>query len=161
MAMKILSDDEYSQFEKEYNDLSNKENREEELSGDLRISLISSKISSATNGKESCTFWERAQWRTSSRTKCQKPSPISCEPVSLILSHILLDIKIWMLTGDKMETAENIAKSCKLIQGDMTVMRYSEALKDELKIKFHDNRDVFDKCVKARKKKVLELINLI
>lgn len=27
-----------------------------------------------------------------------------------------LDIKVWMLTGDKMETAENIAKSCNLIQ---------------------------------------------
>ena len=25
-------------------------------------------------------------------------------------------IKVWMLTGDKMETAENIAKSCNLIQ---------------------------------------------
>jgi len=25
------------------------------------------------------------------------------------------NIKIWMLTGDKLETAENIAKSCKLI----------------------------------------------
>ena len=26
-----------------------------------------------------------------------------------------LDISVWMLTGDKLETAENIAKSCKLI----------------------------------------------
>jgi P-type E1-E2 ATPase len=25
-------------------------------------------------------------------------------------------IKIWMLTGDKLETAENIAESCNLIQ---------------------------------------------
>lgn len=30
-----------------------------------------------------------------------------------------------MLTGDKLETAENIAKSCKLIQGDMNVLRIS------------------------------------
>ena len=28
------------------------------------------------------------------------------------------DIKVWMLTGDKLETAENIAKSCKLILND-------------------------------------------
>jgi magnesium-transporting ATPase (P-type) len=28
-----------------------------------------------------------------------------------------------MLTGDKMETAENIAKSCRLIQPDFTVLR--------------------------------------
>lgn len=32
MAMKVLSNDEYTAFEKEYNELSNKENREEELS---------------------------------------------------------------------------------------------------------------------------------
>jgi phospholipid-transporting ATPase len=31
-----------------------------------------------------------------------------------------------MLTGDKLETAENIAKSCRLIQGDFTVMRLAE-----------------------------------
>ena len=30
-----------------------------------------------------------------------------------------LDIKVWMLTGDKMETAENIAISCKLFTEDM------------------------------------------
>lgn len=34
-------------------------------------------------------------------------------------------IKIWMLTGDKLETAENIGHSCKLIQNDMVVWRIS------------------------------------
>jgi P-type E1-E2 ATPase len=29
---------------------------------------------------------------------------------------IRANIKVWMLTGDKLETAENIAKSCNLIQ---------------------------------------------
>ena len=62
-----------------------------------------------------------------------------------------------MLTGDKMETAENIAKSCRLIQGDMTVMRHSEIKEDELKNKFQDNREVYDKCVKEKKKKVISL----
>ena len=28
------------------------------------------------------------------------------------------DIKVWMLTGDKFETAENIAASCKLIDAN-------------------------------------------
>lgn len=28
-----------------------------------------------------------------------------------------------MLTGDKMETAENIAKSCRLIQSDFHILR--------------------------------------
>lgn len=29
-----------------------------------------------------------------------------------------------MLTGDKMETAENIAKSCNLIQSNFEILRY-------------------------------------
>jgi P-type E1-E2 ATPase len=34
-------------------------------------------------------------------------------------------IKIWMLTGDKLETAENIGYSCKLLKNDMTVWKIS------------------------------------
>jgi magnesium-transporting ATPase (P-type) len=34
-------------------------------------------------------------------------------------------IKIWMLTGDKLETAENIGFSCQLLQNDMTVWKIS------------------------------------
>lgn len=30
-----------------------------------------------------------------------------------------------MLTGDKMETAENIAKSCNLIQSSFEILKYS------------------------------------
>lgn len=30
-------------------------------------------------------------------------------------------IKIWMLTGDKLETAENIGESCKLLKKDMII----------------------------------------
>jgi P-type E1-E2 ATPase len=41
-------------------------------------------------------------------------------------------IKVWMLTGDKLETAENIARSCKLIQSDMEVMKFSENNKESL-----------------------------
>jgi len=32
-----------------------------------------------------------------------------------IADFIKANINVWMLTGDKMETAENIAKSCRLI----------------------------------------------
>ena len=35
----------------------------------------------------------------------------------------LADIKIWMLTGDKMDTAENIAKSCNLINDEIYLFR--------------------------------------
>jgi magnesium-transporting ATPase (P-type) len=38
-----------------------------------------------------------------------------------IQSFHLADIDIWMLTGDKMETAENIAKTCGLINPAMLV----------------------------------------
>ena len=34
-------------------------------------------------------------------------------------------IKIWMLTGDKLETAENIGYSCKLLTNEMTVYKIS------------------------------------
>lgn len=34
-------------------------------------------------------------------------------------------IKIWMLTGDKLETAENIGYSCRLLQKEMTVWKMS------------------------------------
>ena len=36
-------------------------------------------------------------------------------------------IKIWMLTGDKLETAENIAFSCQLFTQDMMIYRLSSA----------------------------------
>lgn len=41
-----------------------------------------------------------------------------------VLTLIIVDIKVWMLTGDKMETAENIAKSCNLIQDGFALIRY-------------------------------------
>jgi phospholipid-transporting ATPase len=44
------------------------------------------------------------------------------------------NIKVWMLTGDKLETAEGIAKSCRLIQGNMTVMRIAETTLDGKKV---------------------------
>lgn len=39
-----------------------------------------------------------------------------------------------MLTGDKLETAENIAKSCKLIQEEMGVMMIEDKDKEESKL---------------------------
>lgn len=43
------------------------------------------------------------------------------------------NIKVWMLTGDKMETAENIGMSCNLIQPDFKVVRYHPKNTDYLK----------------------------
>jgi len=41
------------------------------------------------------------------------------------------DIKIWMLTGDKLETALNIGYSCRLLSRDMLVLMVSASTKDE------------------------------
>lgn len=49
---------------------------------------------------------------------------------------IKANVKVWVLTGDKQETAIEIGKSCKLIQPDMQVEILSrpdiESLDDEL-----------------------------
>jgi magnesium-transporting ATPase (P-type) len=39
-----------------------------------------------------------------------------------IRDFLKANIKVWMLTGDKLETAENIGYSCKLIQNDFEKM---------------------------------------
>lgn len=41
------------------------------------------------------------------------------------------DIRIWVLTGDKQETAIEIGKSCKLIQESMEVIILSSKTRDE------------------------------
>ena len=50
-------------------------------------------------------------------------------------------IKIWVLTGDRQETAINIGMSCKLISEDMTLLivneESSEATRDNLSKKLH------------------------
>lgn len=43
---------------------------------------------------------------------------------------IRANIKIWMLTGDKLETAENIAMSCNLIQPSFEVIKFAPAAKN-------------------------------
>ena len=56
-------------------------------------------------------------------------------------------MRVWMLTGDKLDTAKNIAFSCKLFKKEMKIMEIkehatSEELKSELTIKLNDK--VFD-----------------
>ena len=50
---------------------------------------------------------------------------------TLIEAHI----KVWVLTGDKQETAIEIGKSCKLIQEDMTLIILSSATEEEFRDK--------------------------
>lgn len=47
------------------------------------------------------------------------------------------DIKIWVLTGDKQETAVEIGKACKLIQKDMDLLNLSSINQEEFKTKLN------------------------
>lgn len=41
---------------------------------------------------------------------------------AVLRDFLKANINVWMLTGDKLETAENIARSCNLISSEMGVM---------------------------------------
>lgn len=54
----------------------------------------------------------------------------------VIDSFVSIGIKVWMLTGDKYETAKNIAYSCKLFQNNMKIFEIEQNItKSELKKK--------------------------
>jgi len=56
--------------------------------------------------------------------------------VDKIINDIMITgMRVWMLTGDKLDTAKNIAISCKLFKNDMKIMEIKEhATNEELKI---------------------------
>jgi len=60
-----------------------------------------------------------------------------------------------MLTGDKLETAENIAQSCRLITGEMNVMRISAKSPESIRKKLKQNKEIFDLCIKEERKRAL------
>jgi phospholipid-translocating ATPase len=67
----------------------------------------------------------------------------------VIDSFVSIGIKIWMLTGDKYETAKNIAFSCKLFQHNMSIFEVGEyetkkELKKRLRQICNDNKEYFD-----------------
>jgi len=55
-----------------------------------------------------------------------------------IAKLIEANIKVWVLTGDKQETAIEIGKSCKLVQEDMTLIILSSATEEEFRDKLLD-----------------------
>ena len=65
--------------------------------------------------------------------------------VGEIINDIMITgIRVWMLTGDKLDTAKNIAISCKLFKEDMKIMEIKEhatvdRLKSQLKVMLNDN----------------------
>ena len=58
-----------------------------------------------------------------------------------------------MLTGDKLETAENIAHSCRLITGEMHVMRTFGKTPEDVFAKLRSNKEEFNLCVSENRKK--------
>lgn len=48
-----------------------------------------------------------------------------------------------MLTGDKLETAENIGKSCKLITPDMSILRMCQASLEDVSKYMDESLDIF------------------
>jgi phospholipid-translocating P-type ATPase (flippase) len=65
------------------------------------------------------------------------------------------DVKVWMLTGDKLETAENIGYSCKLIQSDFEKLYIYE--NDDLQKKYDEHSQAI-KQFKAAGKRISLLV---
>lgn len=63
------------------------------------------------------------------------------------------DIKVWMLTGDKLETAENIGRSCNLIQDSFAVMKVNHKEKEGLEEKMAELVEMTKNYVKIKKPK--------
>ena len=55
-----------------------------------------------------------------------------------IATLIKANIKVWVLTGDKQETAIEIGKSCKLIQPDMSLEILTSQTEDDFRDKLLD-----------------------
>lgn len=76
--------------------------------------------------------------------------------VAITISKLMqADVKFFMLTGDKLETAIEIAKSCQVIQDDMKVIvlgkKQKESLEDFLRNYVDENKIEIGKEVKSLK----------
>ena len=113
IAMKILSENEYKAFLKEYNEAMMSLDEKDEM-----VSIACDKI-------EKNLFLIGT---TIVEDKLQEKVPETIRDLRLA------QIKVWMLTGDKMNTAYNIGLSCNLINKEMKIfsIRGIEPKKDEL-----------------------------
>ena len=102
VAMKVLSESEYESFAREVKEASTSLENKEEL------------LAQAYEKVENNLYIIGA---TIVEDKLQDNVPETIRDLRLA------NIKIWMLTGDKMDTAENIAKSCNLINQEITLFR--------------------------------------
>lgn len=80
---------------------------------------------------------------------------------AVLNKFILTGIKVWMLTGDKIDTAKSIAFSCKLITHEFNLFELSENLSyDEISKCLTDNLEIIcnDKLSNTKIKKKFALI---
>ncbi|EGR32202.1 phospholipid-translocating p-type flippase family protein, putative [Ichthyophthirius multifiliis] len=111
LAMKILSEEEFLIIKSKYESFLDSQNREEQLN-QLADEIENNFILIGATAVE---------------------DKLQDKVAETIQDLIKAQIKIWMLTGDKLETAENIAKSCNLIQNQMLIIKIQEQDKDLLK----------------------------
>ena len=80
------------------------------------------------NGRETSDLSEPLLSKIDSKTKCV------CEDLSLAETIEFMrnaHIKVWVLTGDKVDTAKNIGYSCRLLtHKDMEVLEYPKTCQD-------------------------------
>lgn len=61
------------------------------------------------------------------------------------------DIKVWMLTGDKLETAQSIGFSCQLLSEGMDILKC--ATLDDLRATFNEEESTLNEKLRSRGKK--------
>jgi len=101
VAQKILTQEQYSKFERSFQE--------------LKISTSSDKEKKLNDLYDSYEQELIYAGSTAIEDKLQYGVP------ECIAKLIETNIKVWVLTGDKQETAIEIGKSCKLIQQDMSL----------------------------------------
>ena len=102
ISMKILSQNEYDIFAKEFKEASSSLENKEEL-----ITKVYEKVENNLYIIGATIVEDKLQENVAETIRDMR----------------LANIKIWMLTGDKMDTAENIAKSCNLINEEIFLFR--------------------------------------
>ena len=125
IAMREITEEEYFEFNNEYKKLIDVENREEKV------------LNLAANKLEKQLFLLGC---TAIEDKLQENVP------EVIQDFIKADINVWMLTGDKLETAECIAYSCNLFNESLKILCFNnEELNEEKLIQKLSEENLFYK----------------
>ena len=67
------------------------------------------------------------------------------EVAECIAEMLIAGIKVWMITGDKLETAENIGTSCQLFNTHSSIFRLIDSDEESIAMKFKLIKEYFNK----------------